>query len=164
MQPGTGRCHAYGVVFFIVVLAAMLVPFQGSAQAPAAGVMKRTEGLTLTDPKNPADRTNPNLSGTVRWNIFENARVIVDARTYGPGQRTDLPGKYHPENYDVVTILLTPGRVEMNAAGDEVETGDLEAGHMWWWPKSPPGGHSIANVGTQPFTYLNIRLKEPPRP
>jgi len=164
MRWSTGRRNAYGVIFFFVLLVAMLVPFQGSAQAPTAGVVKRTEGLRLSDSKNPADQPKRNLPGTFRWNILENPRVIVDARTYAPGERTDVTGNYHEEGYDVVTIMLTPGWVEMIATGEEMETGYFEAGHTWWWPKSPPGGHSIANVGKEPFTYLNIRLKEPPRP
>jgi hypothetical protein len=118
------------------------------------------QGLRLTDGNNPADRPVRNLTGTFRWNIFENQRLIVDARTYAPGERTDVTGRFHNEGNDVATIMLTPGFVEMIATGEEMETGYFEAGHTWWWQKSPPGGHSIANVGKEPFTYLNIRLKE----
>jgi len=161
----SNRRNTYGGILFFALLVALL-SFQGSAQAPtpSAKVVKRTEGLRLSDRNNPADRTKGDVPGTFRWNIFENERVIVDARTYAPGQRTDLTGNYHEEAYDVVTIMLTPGYVEMIATGEEMETGYFEAGHTWWWAKSPPGGHSIANVGKEPFTYLNIRLKEaPPR-
>ncbi len=144
---------------FIVLFAALAVSFQGHAQmqegrASAPGATRPT----LRNPATPPP--NANLPGTKRWRILENDRVVVDARTYGPGQRTDWPGQFHTECYDVVTLMLTPGHVEMNATGEMVETGYFHAGHAWWWPKSPPGGHSIANVGTTPFTYLNIRLKE----
>ena len=143
----------------IVLFAALVVCIQGHAQmqegraaAPAA------TRPTLRNPSTPPP--NANLPGTKRWRILENDRVVVDARTYAPGQRTDWPGQFHTECYDVVTLMLTPGHVEMNASGEMVETGYFHAGHAWWWPKSPPGGHSIANVGTSPFTYLNFRLKE----
>ena len=154
--------NAFSMALFIALIIAVVGPFQGGAQAPAptASVVKVTQGLRLTDPNNPADRPVRNVSGTFRWNIFENQRLIVDARTYAPGERTDVTGRYHNEGFDVATIMLTPGTVEMIATGEEMETGYFEAGHTWWWQKTPPGGHAIANVGKEPFTYLNIRLKE----
>ena len=149
-------------VMFAAGLVVVMGTFQGGAQAPApsADVVKVTRGLRLTDTKNPADQAKRNLKGTFRWNIFENQRLVVDARTYAPGERTDLTGRYHTEEFDVATIMLTAGNVEMIATGEEMETGYFEAGHTWLWQKSPPLGHSIANVGKEPFTFLNVRLKE----
>jgi hypothetical protein len=157
--PNRNTC---GLMLFLSLVVAA-GSFQGGAQAPAptADVVKVTQGLRLTDRNNAADQPVRNVKGTFRWNIFENQRLIVDARTYGPGERTDVTGRYHTEGFDVATIMLTPGQVEMIATGEEMETGFFEAGHTWWWQKSPPGGHSIANVGKEPLTYLNIRLKEP---
>ena len=162
MLSSNPKRSAYGVIFFVGLMVAVGT-FQSGAQAPAptAAVVKVTEGLRLTDRNNPADQPVRNLKGTFRWNIFENQRLIVDARTYAPGERTDVTGRYHTEGFDVATIMLTPGQVEMIATGEEMETGYFEAGHTWWWQKTPPGGHSIANVGKEPFTYLNVRLKEP---
>jgi hypothetical protein len=163
MTSSTDTRNRYGVVLFIALTIAGVMTFQGSAQAPApnASVVKVRQGLRLTDAKNPADQPVRNVRGTFRWNIFENQRLIVDARTYAPGERTDVTGRFHNEGNDVATIMLTPGNVEMIATGEEMETGYFEAGHTWWWQKSPPGGHSIANVGREPFTFLNVRLKEP---
>jgi hypothetical protein len=162
MLSRTPNRKAHGAILFVCLMVAILASFEGGAQAPApsAAVVKVTQGLRLTDRNNPADQPVRNVKGTFRWNIFENQRLIVDARTYGPGERTDVTGRYHTEGFDVATIMLTPGHVEMIATGEEMETGYFEAGHTWWWQKSPPGGHSIANVGKEPFTYLNIRLKE----
>jgi hypothetical protein len=154
--------NAYSVALCAALIVAVINGFQGEAQAPAppANVVKVTQGLRLTDANNPADRPVRNVNGTFRWNIFENQRLVVDARTYAPGERTDVTGRYHNEGFDVATIMLTPGTVEMIATGEEMETGYFEAGHTWWWQKSPPGGHAIANIGKEPFTYLNVRLKE----
>ena len=162
MLSSVPRRKGFGAILFLGFMVAILASFQGGAQAPApsSAVVKVTEGLRLTDRNNPADQPVRNVKGTFRWSIFENQRLIVDARTYGPGERTDVTGRYHTEGFDVATIMLTPGQVEMIATGEEMETGYFEAGHTWWWQKSPPGGHSIANVGKEPFTYLNIRLKE----
>ena len=94
---------------------------------------------------------------------LENDRVIVALETMDIGQRTDPPGRVHPDPRDGVFIMMTPGNIEFNT-GEKIEIGHQEIGKTWWMPK-PPFLHSVANYGYTPndpggpFTFLLVSLK-----
>jgi hypothetical protein len=92
-----------------------------------------------------------------RVTLIDNARVVVDRLTFLPAQRTDLPDKTHTDPRDVVVVQLTPGDIYMNT-GEITETGHQDAGKVWWI--SSPHGHSLANVGMEPFDLITVHLKE----
>jgi hypothetical protein len=94
---------------------------------------------------------------------LDNERVIAYLESEQIGQRTDPPGRTHPDQMDGVVIMMTPGNIEFNT-GEKVEVGHQEIGKTWWMPK-PPFTHSLANYGFTrndpggPFTFMVVSLK-----
>jgi quercetin dioxygenase-like cupin family protein len=94
---------------------------------------------------------------------LENDRVIAYTEMEEIGQRTDPPGRVHPDPRDGIVIMMTPGNIEFYT-GEKVEIGHQEIGKTWWMPK-PPYLHSLANTGYTrndpggPFTFMVVSLK-----
>lgn len=133
-------------LFSLVLAVVLLMLVQGGAQTPAGGA-----GRNVQAPGEPP----------VRIFLFENDRVRIDRLQFASGRRTDPPGRTHPESVpqDVIIIALTPGEVEVSSTGEPAVTSHVQPGKTWWWSK-PPATHSIANVGTTSFHFVQVRLKE----
>ncbi len=112
----------------------------------------------------PAAGANPAVNFMQRVVKLDNARVIAYLESEQIGQRTDPPGRTHPDQMDGVVIMMTPGNIEFNT-GERIEVGHQEIGQTWWMPK-PPFTHSLANYGITagndpggPFTFMVVSLK-----
>jgi hypothetical protein len=115
-------------------------------------------------PPTPANPANPGAVNFMQRVVkLENDRVIAYLETEQIGQRTDPPGRVHPDPRDGVVIMMTPGNIEFYT-GEKIETGHQEIGKTWWMPK-PPFLHSLANFGYTrndpggPFTFMVVSLK-----
>jgi quercetin dioxygenase-like cupin family protein len=114
-------------------------------------------------PAAPAAGAVPAVNFMKRVVKLDNARVIAYLESEDIGQRTDPPGRTHPDQMDGVVIMMTPGNIEFNT-GEKIEVGHQEIGKTWWMPK-PPFTHSLANYGFTrndpggPYTFMVVSLK-----
>lgn len=119
----------------------------------------------VAPPAAPPAGANPGAAVNYMHRIvkLENDRVIAYTEMEEIGQRTDPPGRVHPDPRDGIVIMMTPGNIEFYT-GEKVEIGHQEIGKTWWMPK-PPYLHSLANTGFTrndpggPFTFMVVSLK-----
>lgn len=97
----------------------------------------------------PATGAPPGISRTT---IVENADTRVVRVEFSPSGREPV----HEHPYDLVTVQLTPGTVEM-LVGSKKATERLAAGDVRFLPRGVP--HTYASADAAPFTLLSVTIK-----
>jgi quercetin dioxygenase-like cupin family protein len=90
--------------------------------------------------------------GMTRVPVLDNAEARVTRVGFAPGARE--PVHQHP--FDLVLVLLTPGRVEVRLA-DAVTTKDYAAGDVIYLPRDVP--HAVAHAAGAAFEIYSIGIK-----
>lgn len=114
------------------------------------------EQITIAiKPDRPAATPGPAAAappGITRSTILDNADTRVVRVEFSPSGREPV----HGHSYDLVTVQLTPGTVEM-LVGETKETTRLAAGDVRFLPRTVP--HSYASADRAPFTLLSVTIK-----
>ena len=90
--------------------------------------------------------------GITRTPVIDNGDVRVVRVEFTPGGREPL----HEHPYDLVTVQLTPGQVEI-VQGNERDAHEYAAGDVKFLPRAVR--HSYASVDKRPFTLISVAIK-----
>ncbi len=90
--------------------------------------------------------------GITRTTLIDNADTRVVRVEFSPSSRE--PAHEHP--YDLVTVQLTPGTIDMQL-GSKEETSRLAPGDVRFLPRNVR--HSYASADTAAFTLLSVTVK-----
>jgi quercetin dioxygenase-like cupin family protein len=84
--------------------------------------------------------------------VLDNDRVMVQRLSVSAGYRD--PESVVPR--DMIAVQASPGEMEVVINGEKT-TGRVEAGKVWYVPKSTK--HQFSNIGATPYDTLVITLK-----
>ena len=114
------------------------------------------EQITLAiKPDRPPAEAGPATTappGITRTPVLDNADVRVVRVEFSPGGREPV----HEHAYDLVTVQLTPGRLEVQQGNDK-DAHEYAPGDVKFLPRAIP--HSYASVDTRTFTLLSVAIK-----
>lgn len=90
--------------------------------------------------------------GITRTTLLDNSEVRVVRVEFTPTGREPV----HEHPYDLVTVQLTPGRLEI-LQGSDKQTVESAAGDVTFLPRLV--AHSYASADRYPFTLLSVTIK-----
>jgi quercetin dioxygenase-like cupin family protein len=129
------------------------------ANVPHAAVNAGTSsfeqfGITIKPTRPPAPAAPPAAAppGITRTTLVDNA----DTRVVRVRFATDAREPVHTHPNDLLTIQLTPGRVEM-LIGTDKATADRPAGFVQFVPRDVP--HAYVSADTKPFELISVAIK-----
>jgi mannose-6-phosphate isomerase-like protein (cupin superfamily) len=84
--------------------------------------------------------------------VLDNDRATVQRLTVSAGYRD--PESRVPR--DMIAVQVTPGDMEVVINGEKVTNGHVDAGKVWYVPKTVK--HQFSNIGATPYDTLVITL------